>query len=136
MSKTWIVVLSVLVTILVLSILFFSATPVGREVWNNYTHGLQKADEVSYETRKAVEDTARSYISSYNADVAIYEMYADSNDPEKREYAESARMRAVRTASTYNEYILKNSYVWQENIPADIYKTLDVDIGGKMESGK
>lgn len=135
MSKTLTVVLSVLLTVLVVAILFFSATPAGREMWNNYTHGLKKADEVSYETRKTVEDTARSYISSYNADVAIYKMYVSSDDSEKCEYAESARMRAIRTATAYNEYILKNSYVWKDNIPTDIYKTLDVDIVN-METDK
>lgn len=129
MNKIWTVVLSVLATILVVAILFFTATSTGREMWNNYTHGLKKADEVSYETRKTVEDTARSYISSYNADVAIYNMYAESEDTEKREYAESARMRAIRTATAYNEYIMKNSYVWKDNVPSDIYKKLDVDIG-------
>lgn len=29
-------------------------------------------------------------------------------------------MRANRTAATYNEYILKNSYVWKGNVPDDI----------------
>lgn len=135
MSKILMVILSTLLTIVVVAILFFSATSTGREMWNNYIHGLKKADEVSYETRKTVEDTARSYISSYNSDVAIYRMYAASADPEKREYAESARMRAIRTATAYNEYILKNSYVWKDNVPLDIYKTLDVDIGN-METGK
>lgn len=30
-------------------------------------------------------------------------------------------MRANKTASIYNNYILKNDYIWQNNIPADIY---------------
>ena len=33
-------------------------------------------------------------------------------------------MRANKTASTYNNYILNNTYVWKENIPSDIYQTL------------
>lgn len=33
-------------------------------------------------------------------------------------------MRANKTASTYNNYILKNSYVWRGNVLADIYMEL------------
>lgn len=29
-------------------------------------------------------------------------------------------MRANKTASSYNNYILKNSFVWNGNVPADI----------------
>ena len=29
-------------------------------------------------------------------------------------------MRANKTANTYNEYILKNSFVFEDNIPQDI----------------
>ena len=35
-------------------------------------------------------------------------------------------MRANQTANTYNEYILKNSHVWKDNIPSDIVYTLDI----------
>ena len=77
-------------------------------------------DRTKYETRKKVEDTARASIASYKADKATWEMYKDSTDPEKQSWAEQARMRANRTAATYNEYILKNSYVFEGNIPADI----------------
>ena len=77
-------------------------------------------DRTKYETRKKVEDTARASIASYKADKATWEMYKDSTDPEKQSWAEQARMRANRTATTYNEYILKNSYVFEGNIPADI----------------
>lgn len=107
-------------TVLVCVTIFFAATPAGRTAWNNYTHSLNKADEVSYETRKMVEDTARAYISSYNSAVDIYELYCDSDNENKREYAESARLRAITTANSYNEYLQKNSYVWADNMPDDI----------------
>ena len=122
------VILTILCTILVLAVVYFGFTTSGREAWHNYWHGINEADEVSYKTRKEVEDTARSYIASYNADVAIYEAYKNSENEDMRQYAESARMRAIRTATTYNEFILKNSYVWKDNIPADIFRTLDVNI--------
>ena len=34
-------------------------------------------------------------------------------------------MRANKTAASYNNYILKNSYVWSDNVPKDIYTKLD-----------
>lgn len=33
-------------------------------------------------------------------------------------------MRANKTASTYNNYILKNEYIWKGNVPSDIYMSL------------
>lgn len=36
------------------------------------------------------------------------------------------KMRANKTASTYNNYILKNSFVWEGNIPDDIDRTLSM----------
>ena len=77
-------------------------------------------DRTNYNTRKKVEDTARASIASYKADKATYEMYKDSDNEEKQSWAEQARMRANKTASVYNEYMLKNSYVFEGNIPADI----------------
>lgn len=77
-------------------------------------------DRTSYETRKQVEDTARASIASYKIDKATYEMYKNSEDPEKRSWAEQAKMRANKTANIFNEYMLKNSYVFEGNIPDDI----------------
>lgn len=122
------VVITILVTILVLGIIFFGFTSTGRQVWNRYMYGLEKADEVSYESRKAVEDTARAYIASYNADVEIYHAYKGSTETKMADYAEAARMRAIRTATTYNEYILKNTFVWKGNVPSDIYMNLETNI--------
>lgn len=105
--------------------IFFSATPAGVSIWNNWFHDVQKADDATdYETLKKVEDTCRSMIASYNSDKFTYEQYKDSDVEEKQSWAEQAKMRANKTASTYNNYILKNSYVWKGNVPADIYMTL------------
>lgn len=105
--------------------IFFGATPPGRAMWNNWFHDVQKADDATnYETRKQVEDTCRSMIASYNADKMVYEQYKNSDNPEKISWAEQAKMRANKTASTYNNYILRNTYVWQGNVPSDIYTTL------------
>lgn len=83
-------------------------------------------DRTSYDTMKKVEDTCRSMIASYKTDKATYDMYKDSDNEEKQSWAEQAKMRANKTANTYNEYILKNSYVWEGNIPDDIDKNLQI----------
>lgn len=77
-------------------------------------------DRTNYDTRKKVEDTARASIASYKTDRATWEMYKDSDNEEKQSWAEQAKMRANKTASVYNEYMLKNSYVFEGNIPSDI----------------
>ena len=126
MSKAGTIIVTIISVILIGAIIFFGFTPGGRSVWNSYTHSLEKADENQYETKKQVEDTARSMIASYKTDVATYEQYKDSDNEEKQSWAEQAKMRANRTANSYNEYILKNSYVWEDNIPSDIDYSLPI----------
>lgn len=123
-------IISVIVVIAIVAVagvsLFFGATPTGKAMWNNWFHAVQKADDdTNYKTRKKVEDTCRSMIASYNSDKLIYEQYKDSDNEEKQSWAEQAKMRANKTASTYNNYILKNSYVWENNVPSDICMELD-----------
>ena len=62
-------------------------------------------------------------IASYEADALTWQQYKDS-DGEQRAWADQARMRANKTASTYNAYILQNSFVWADNVPRDIRKEL------------
>lgn len=126
MSKVGTIIVAIISVILIGGIIFFGFTPGGRSVWNSYTHSLEKADENQYETKKQVEDTARAMIASYKSDVATYEQYKESDNEEKQSWAEQAKMRANRTANSYNEYILKNSYVWEDNIPSDIDYSLPI----------
>lgn len=126
MSKVGTIIVTLISVILIGAIIFFGFTPGGRSVWNSYTHSLEKADENQYETKKQVEDTARAMIASYKSDVATYEQYKDSDNEEKQSWAEQAKMRANKTANSYNEYILKNSYVWEDNIPSDIDYSLPI----------
>ncbi len=83
-------------------------------------------DATNYETRKTVEDSCRAMVSSYEADKLTWKQYKDSDSPEQRSWADQAKMRANRTAANYNNYILKNSYVWNGNIPNDILSELAV----------
>ena len=107
-------------------VLFFAVNPLGVMSWNSWFGLVQKADDATnYETLRQVEDTCRSMIASYEADRFTYEQYKNSEDDEQQSWAEQAKMRANRTASTYNNYILENSYVWSGNVPNDIDSELD-----------
>ena len=107
-------------------VLFFAANPFGVMAWNSWFGLVQKADDATnYETRRKVEDTCRSMIASYQSDRLVYEQYNGGNE-EQQSWADQAKMRANKTAVTYNEYILKNSYVWAGNIPNDIDYELEI----------
>lgn len=127
MNDTLKLVLSIILVIAIIFLpIFFGATPMGKAMWNNWFHAVQKADDATnYNTLKKVEDTCRAMISSYEADRLTYEQYKDSDNEEKQSWAEQAKMRANKTASTYNNYILENEYVWAGNIPSDIRGRLD-----------
>jgi hypothetical protein len=123
-------IVKIVVIILTLALIgcffYFTCTPAGVATWNNWWHGVQKVDDVTdYDTIKKVEDTCRAMIASYESDKLTYEQYKDSNNEEKLSWAEQAKMRANKTAVEYNNYILKNTYVWKDNVPADIYMKLE-----------
>lgn len=125
MKTFGIVVMSILSAVIIGFTFFVSCTPQGRRAWNKYTHSLHTADDdTKYETRKQVEDTCRAMIASYNADKLVYQQYKEADTAEKQSWAEQAKIRANKTASTYNNYILKNNYVWKNDVPSDIFGTL------------
>ena len=124
MSNTEKVLTAILIT-LVLMAAFFCVTPVGVALRNSYGFAVQKVDDATrYETRKKVEDTCRAMIANYEADRISYEQYKQSDDAEKQGWEEQAKMRANRTAASYNEYYLKNSFVWSGAVPSDIRGSL------------
>ena len=124
MSKAEKVLTAILIT-LVLMAAFFCVTPVGVALRNSYGFAVQKVDDATrYETRKKVEDACRAMIANYEADRISYEQYKQSDDAEKQGWAEQAKMRANRTAASYNEYYLKNSFVWSGAVPSDIRGSL------------
>lgn len=120
--KTLLIVLATILIVVIIALsIFFNATPAGKAMWNNWFHDVEKADDnTSYENRKKVEDTCRAMMASYTADKLTYEQYNGSDNEEKQEWADQAKMRANKTAATYNNYILENSYVWSGNVPSDI----------------
>ena len=131
MSKLQITLTSVAVALLLVVSIFFGATPSGKAMWNSWFHAVQKADDATnYKTRKAVEDTCRAMIATYEADKAEYEnniaLFSETKDEYYRQVADGYRQQANSTAAEYNNYILKNSYVFSGNVPKDIYNTLEV----------
>ena len=126
MSKFKIGFIAALLVIVFIGLpLFFNVTPAGKALWNNWFHSVQVADDnTNYDTRQIVEDTCRSMIATYEADKLSYEQYVSSDDKEERSWAAQAKMRANRTAATYNNYILKNNYVWKNDVPRDIVMEL------------
>lgn len=126
MRKTLSIVGAVVVAALICVSLIFLGWG---DTWlgNQVDYVDQKIDDATnYETRKTVEDSCRAMIASYEADKLTYEQYKDSENDEQRSWADQAKMRANRTASNYNNYILKNSYVWSGNIPEDILAELPI----------
>lgn len=121
MSKAATVFITLIGALFLAAVIYFGFTPGGRATWNTYQHTMQKVDDATlYETRKKVEDACRSMQASYEADRLTYQQYKDSDNNEKQSWAEQAKMRANKTAASYNEFVLKNSYVWDGNVPADI----------------
>lgn len=125
--KALCIVLCVLLILAILGSMFFAWTPIGQQIWQSWRHDVKKAGEnANYENRKQVEDTCRAMIASYESDKLMYEQYKDSEDSEERSWGQSAKIRANKTASEYNNYMLKNSYIWDGNIPNDIDNRLPI----------
>ena len=107
--------------VLVLTVVSFVAKPWNVFIHNKYNGLIKEVDSATnWDTLHEVEDSCRAMMANYQADVLIYQQYCDSETAEHRSWAEQARMRANRTAAQYNEYILKNNYVWRYGIPDDI----------------
>ncbi len=114
------------IIIIVIIIVVAAITPFGRTIWYSWFYNVQKADDITnYNTIKQVEDSCRAMISSYISDRLTWEQYKDSDSEEQVSWANQAQMRANKTAASYNEYVLKNSFVWRENVPPDIYERLE-----------
>lgn len=126
MSNSQRALMVVLVIVAVVSVLFALAPGITGYV-NQWIYDVRKVgDATNYESLKRVEDTCRAMIASYEADKLTYEQYRNSDNPEQRSWAAQAMMRANKTATMYNEYVLQNSFVWAGNVPNDIRAKLDV----------
>lgn len=121
------IVFSAIVISILLIVIGYNFAPGIRETVNKNQTAVQIVDDQTrYETLKKVEDTCRAMISSYESDVLTWNQYKDSESEAERTWAAQAKMRANKTASSYNNYILQNNFVWKDNIPEDIRATLDI----------
>lgn len=119
-------IICILAFIACIAVIFFAFVPAGRRISNKWQAKLIETDvDTSYKAQKEIEDTLRSYIASYEADRITYETNKDANTPEATTLANAAKTRANRTVAVYNEYYLKNSHIWKDNIPADIKTELE-----------
>lgn len=116
----------VIASLVVVVLGFFVVTPTGKSIVQDWSNSMKEVSETSYENQKKVEDTARAMISSYKSDKVTYETYINSEDKEEQSWAKQAKIRANNTAISYNEYILKNSHIWEDNLPDDIDSELSV----------
>lgn len=129
-TRNTILVGSLILGLMIFVLVFFGLVrfnPSWRAAWNSNESVLHEVDDATkYETKKSVEDTCRAMITSYESDKLIYEQYKDSKSSEQRSWAEQAKMRANKSAIFYNEYIMRNEYVWADNVPSDIRMKLEV----------
>lgn len=117
---------AIVISILLIAIGYNFAPGIRETVNKNQTEVQMVDDQTRYETLKKVEDTCRAMISSYESDVLTWNQYKDSESESERTWAAQAKMRANKTASSYNNYILQNNFVQKDNIPEDIRTTLDI----------
>lgn len=114
-----------LLIVIICIVVIVSEIPEYKKIENDHYYEVEKADENTYENRKKVEDTCRAYIASYEADCITWLTCSDSGNKMDLMTANAAKIRANRTAAVYNEYFLKNSFVWEGNIPEDIKAELE-----------
>ena len=127
MENKMAMVFSAIVISILLIVIGYNFAPGVRETVNKNQTAVQIVDDQTrYETLKKVEDTCRAMISSYESDVLTWNQYKNSESETERTWAAQAKMRANKTASSYNNYILQNNFVWKDNIPEDIRTTLDI----------
>ena len=123
----------VIAFVLLLVVIFDWAAPITRAI-NNWRHEIQVAhDETDYDTLRSVENTARATIATWEADRMRWFQYHDSENERERNWASGARMRANTGASTFNNFMRANNYVWAAGIPDDLPERLPMDIADTLD---
>ena len=122
--KVKVFIILICILILAFFVLLASSTDF-RAFVNRIDYRLKKVDEATnYDSLKKVEDTCRTMIASFISDKMIFEQY-NGQAGERQSWADQAKMRANKTAAVYNEYILKNNFIWEYNVPRDILTSID-----------
>ena len=104
------------VVIVVAIVIYFSNTT------NNNT-SLEEPTTIIQHSKETVEENLLSLIDLYRENFIIF----SENKSINNDIAEKARIRAKLTAKYYNEYIKKNSYLWEDNeLPEEIVNSLTI----------
>ena len=119
-------ILVIIATILVIAFL----VPGTRTIINEYVFGIKRIDEqINYNNRKSVEDTARSTIVNYNTYKNEYETYKKYCDipyeKNKCQRSLDSKLLANQAVQQYNEFIQKNRFIFKDNLPPDIPYSLE-----------
>ena len=109
--------------LLVVGAIAFEPAMIRFENWRSFRNQVAH-DQTDYNTLRRVEDQARAMLATWHGDVAQFEAFRDSTDSHERSIANAALIRANRTASTFNNFILTNSFVWAYGVPDDIAEEL------------
>lgn len=121
-----------ILAVLLIGSSFLMLNPSFRTFVREWEFTLDRVDEqTSYDNRKMVEDTARSSIVNYNSYKSEYDTYKSFCDTEtyddgKCTRAMNSKTSVNRVANQYNEYIQKNRFVFEDNLPTDIPESLEV----------
>ena len=103
---------------------YINYVPSGIEWWTEYQATRDKAGEDTYENKKQVEDEARALIVSYESNLMQYteaiDQCAANSESAYCSMAITYKTRTNNAAIRFNEYMLLNTFVWEENIPDDI----------------
>lgn len=108
--------------------IYINYVPAGIEWWTEYQATREKAGEDTYENKKKVEDAARALIVSYESNLQDYEdaveLCAANSESAYCSLKVTYKSRVNDAAIRFNEYMLENSFIWEDNIPEDIDREL------------
>ena len=117
MNKVFVLVVVFILVVIIGVVVYFGLIPSGIEKWN----GFRYKDTITAEMKKEVENTCLSMIASWETDAQTYK----ENKGIDETVANEARMSANKTAESYNDYILKNGYVFGETLPEGVYAVIE-----------
>ena len=103
--------------------LYFHFVPNGITTWSKWT--AKSANQDMAETKTEVEKNCRTWIADYETQTLMYEQYRESSNADQQVLASAAKQKANEIADKYNDYFLRNKYVWDKNIPSDIWLSMD-----------
>lgn len=114
------IIYPILIIVFALTALYFARPSIVAFTNKQDAKVIEAHNKTSAKVKKQVEDTARAHMATYTSDKLAWENSKNSKDPDKQYIAESYLTRMNTSAAIFNEYMRKNSHVWEGNIPSDI----------------